>query len=147
MENERQNHFFRFEDLRIYDKSIDYYRWVNDIVSYFPKNGDGQGLSEPFVKAAQNIPLYIAEGSGRSKSQFVHYLKLAKGSARECVVFTTLAKKAGFIDDTTEENSRNHLIEITKMVGALISSIQRSTKGTSGSSSNSDSDDDDSDDE
>ena len=116
--------FFRFEDLRIYHKSLDYINWLQDASMLFPEN-DNTGLAERFNSSARNIALYITEGSARNKSQFIHYLKMAKTSIRECVVLTTIAYQANFLSETYEQESRQFLMELTKMSGALISSLQR----------------------
>jgi four helix bundle protein len=130
MENgqERPTTFFRFEDLRIYHKSLEYISWGYDMA----KNGG----SEPYIKtffdrfliSAQAISLNIAEGSSRNKSQFVYYLKMAKSSVRECVVLTTLALHRNIITQKQYDESKNQLMEMTKMIGALIGSLQRSVK-------------------
>ncbi len=122
---ERIPTFFRFEDLRVYHKSLDYLVWLQEISTLFPENEKSQ-LAARFNDAARNISFYIAEGSSRNKSQFVHYLKMAKSSIRECLVFTTIAYRANHISDSYEDISRNYLMELTKMIGALISSLQRS---------------------
>ncbi len=121
---EKVGTFFRFEDLRIYHKSLDYITWVQDVTMMFPPN-DPTEFSLRFNDSARNIALFIAEGSARNKSQFVYYLKMAKSAIRECLVFTMLAKKQSYISDLYDEESRNHLMEMTKMIGALISSLQR----------------------
>jgi len=122
---ERTPTFFRFEDLRVYHKSLDYVNWLQDVSILYPDN-DKSDLINRFNASARNISFYIAEGSSRNKSQFVFYLKLAKSAIRECMVCTTIAYKANNISDTQEEESRNQLMELTKMIGALISSLQRS---------------------
>ena len=122
---ERIPTFFRFEDLRVYHKSMDYLVWLQDISVLFPENEKSQ-LAARFNDAARNISFYIAEGSARNKTQFIHYLKMAKSSIRECLVFTTIAYRANHISDSYEDISRNYLMEMTKMIGALISSLQRS---------------------
>jgi four helix bundle protein len=116
--------FFRFEDLRIYHKALDYVDWVNNTISLFPGNG-GNGLSNKFVNTAQTIAFFIAEGSARNKSQFVYYLKLAKSAVRECVVLTSVFEKQGMLTQESVELSRGQLIEMTKMIGALIGSLQK----------------------
>jgi len=126
--------FFRFEDLRIYHKALDYINWLQDVSMFFPDNDKTQFILR-FNDSARNIALYIVEGSARNKSQFIYNLKLAKSSIRECLVFTTLAFMQNNISDTQEDESRNHLMEMTKMLGALISSLQRSN-GQSSSNSN-----------
>ncbi len=122
---ERIPTFFRFEDLRVYHKSMDYLVWLQDISVLFPENEKSQ-LAARFNDAARNISFYIAEGSARNKTQFIHYLKMAKSSIRECLVFTTISYRANHISDSYEDISRNYLMEMTKMIGALISSLQRS---------------------
>lgn len=127
-EHERPTTFFRFEDLRIYHKSLEYIDWVYKMT----RNGN----SDPFIKSfferyltsANGISLNIAEGSSRNKSQFVYYLKMAKSSVRECVVLSTIAKSQNFITAEAYDDSKNHLMEMTKMIGALIGSLQRSVK-------------------
>lgn len=127
--NERIPTFFRFEDLRVYHKSLDYLVWLQEISPLFPENEKTQ-LAARFNDAARNISFYIAEGSARNKSQFIHFLKMAKSSIRECLVFTTTAYRSNYISDSYEEISRNFLEEMTKMIGALISSLQRSMGAT-----------------
>jgi len=79
--------FFRFEDLRVYHKALDYIEWVHSNSSLFPEN-EIDNLTGKFVNSAQAIALQIAEGS-----------------------------------------SRGQLMELTKMIGALIGSLQRSNGG------------------
>jgi len=117
--------FFRFEDLRVYHKALDYIDWVYQKVSTFSENGSSS-LSKRYYDSAQAIALHIAEGSARNKSQFIYYLKMAKSSVRECVVHTSLAEKQKLISLTEQDESRHQLMEMTKMLGALIGSLQRS---------------------
>jgi len=124
-EQERPVTFFRFEDLRIYEKSLDYVNWVQEKTMLFPEE-DRTKLALRFNEAARSISLYISEGSARNKSQFVHYLKMAKSSIRQCVVYTTLSIRQNLLTEVAEEESRGVLMEMTKMIGALISSLQRS---------------------
>jgi four helix bundle protein len=123
---ERPGTFFRFEDLRIYHKSLDYNNWLQEVSTLFPDNDKTQ-LIQRFNHSARNITLYIAEGSARNKSQFIYYLKMAKSSIRECLVYTSLAHRASHLTDEYEDYSRSQLMEMTKMIGALISSLQRSS--------------------
>jgi four helix bundle protein len=127
MENttDRYNSFFRFEDLRIYHKAIDFVDWIQQEVYHFTDDAK-QSTGFPMLKSSQNIAINIAEGSARNKSQFVYYLKMAKSSLRECVVYTELAKKAGLFSEENVEECRRQLMELTKMIGALIVSLQKS---------------------
>jgi len=122
---EKTASFFRFEDLRIYLKSLEYIDWVYRKTSKFPENGPAT-LAAHFNNSAITIALQIAEGSARNKAQFIHFLKIAKSSVRECVVHTTLATRQKYLTDAEADESRNQLMEMTKMLGALIGSLQRS---------------------
>lgn len=122
--NDKQFTFFRFEDLRVYHKALTYATWVSDASKLNPESNSE--LMNRFNSSAQNIPLNIAEGSARNKSQFIYYLKMAKSAVRECLVYTTIALNMGMITENLETESRNQLMEMTKMIGALISSLQRS---------------------
>lgn len=51
---------------------------------------------------------------------------MAKTSIRECLVITSIAYRANYLTETYEQESRQFLMELTKMSGALISSLQRS---------------------
>lgn len=127
-EHERSTTFFRFEDLRIYHKALEYVDWVYLMASGEQDNPHRVAFFERFLASAQGIPLNIAEGSSRNKSQFVYYLKMAKSSVRECVVYSTIAQSRRFINDKAFDDSKNYLMEMTKMIGALIGSLQRSVK-------------------
>ncbi len=122
--NEKQFTFFRFEDLRVYHKALTYAIWVSDASKLNPDANSE--LMNRFNLSAQNIALNIAEGSARNKSQFIYYLKMAKSAVRECLVYTSISLNLGLITDDLDTESRNQLMEMTKMVGALISSLQRS---------------------
>lgn len=125
---ERTITFFRFEDLRIYHKAADYITWVHSTTSYFPESINSS-LAGEFEKAANSIALNIAEGSSRNKSQFIYYLKMAKSAVRECLVYTTIAYKLNLLTEDAEAESRGVLMEMTKMIGALIGSLQKSNNG------------------
>ncbi|MBK9290267.1 MAG: four helix bundle protein [Bacteroidetes bacterium] len=119
--------FFRFEDLRVYHKALDYGVWVQKTVQQFPDSG--KSLAASFCETSRRIPLFIAEGSAREKSAFINHLKEGKSAIRACLVLSTLAYRHGFISDSEEDDSRNQLMELTKMIGALITSLQKSNAG------------------
>lgn len=126
MENlhEKNFTFFRFEDLRIYHKALDYVKLIHKMTNEFVKPIDIK-LAKKFSDASHSIALNIAEGSARNKSQFIYYLKMAKSAVRECLVYNTISFNANLISEASEIESRGQLMEMTKMIGALISSLQR----------------------
>ena len=116
--------FFRFEDLRIYDKATDYSAWILRTL-HQPVDDMQRNLVNSFCHSSYDIALNIAEGSSRNKAQFEHYLKIAKTAIRECVVYTEIAFNVGLFTDDDTDHSRDFLMELTRMVGALIISLQR----------------------
>jgi four helix bundle protein len=129
MEDQEKNaSFFRFEDLRLYAKASDYSSWLMRVLNE-PQNKREEVFVQSFCRSAFDIALNIAEGSARNKTQFEYYLKIAKTAIRECVVFTTVASSMGLFDLDAYQKSRETLMELTRMVGALIISIQRSNGG------------------
>ena len=127
-EQEKPTTFFRFEDLRIYHKALEYTEWVYTMTKNVNEDTFTRYFFERFISSASSIATNIAEGSSRNKSQFVYYLKMAKSSVRECVVLSTIAQTRNFISAEAFDDSKNHLMEMTKMIGALIGSLQRSVR-------------------
>ncbi len=129
--NERDNNvsFFRFEDLRIYAKAMDYIVWLYQQLPVGELTANQKFVQKSFLKSAQDIALNTAEGSSRNRTQFLYYLKMAKSSVRECVVHTEIAARTGIITEEAKEHSRTELMELTKMIGSLIASLQRTSMG------------------
>jgi four helix bundle protein len=131
MENDAKTpSFFRFEDLRVYHKALDYAAWTQLATAGMPASSSR--LRDVFQQAALNIAIQIAEGSARNKNQFIYYLKVAKSSVRECLVHTSTLGILNFLDERQEAESRNELMELTKMIGALIGSLMRASSGYEG---------------
>ena len=124
LQEEKTISFFRFEDLRIYAKATDYSAWLVANLGT-PTNEKQKNLIDSFCRSSYDIALNIAEGSSRNKSLFEHCLKISKTAIRECIVFTTISKSLGLLDDECYERSREYLMELTRMIGALIISLQR----------------------
>ena len=126
MENtqEKSSSFFRFEDLRVYDKSIDYCSWLLENLAE-PKTEVQKQFIASFCRSANDIALNIAEGSAHPKSHFDEFLKVSKTALRECVVYTELAFNCGLFTEEQHDQSRESLMELTRMLGALILSLTR----------------------
>ena len=124
---EKNVSFFRFEDLRIYAKATDYSTWIINNIGH-PENDMQRNLVNSFCHSSYDIALNIAEGSSRNKNQFEHYLKISKSAIRECIVYTAIAFNTGLFDEDKCNQSREFLMELTRMLGALIISLQRAAE-------------------
>lgn len=112
------NYHFKFEDLQIYQKAIDFGEFVNKQLESFPKH-ETYKLSSQFIRAADSIAFNIAEGSGSSDVNFNRYLKMAWDSSHECVAASTKARLRGYIIFETDEENRKRLTELGKMISSL----------------------------
>lgn len=109
---------FKFEDLKVYHKALDFVDDVYGITKKFPKE-EMYGLSSQYKRASVSIPLNIAEGAGDTDAQFNRYLQMAWDSVKECVVCSSIAKRQGFITLEEDNEARVKLSEIAKMITSL----------------------------
>ncbi len=109
---------FNFENLIVYQKSLDFIDMVYDFCSKFPKI-ETYILTSQYLRAANAIALNIAEGAGSSDAQFNRYLQIALDSTRECVVCSTIALRRSYIKEEQDQITRIRLAELSKMITSL----------------------------
>ena len=122
-ETQKAAPFFKFENLRIYHKSLQFSEAVLAIYDHAVTDSDRM-VAKLYFEAACSITNNIIEGSSVAKSAFVDYLQKAKSGIRECVTYTAILHDRKVIDEEQLTDIRNELIELTKMAGALIVSLQ-----------------------
>ena len=113
---------FRFEDLGIYTKGMEFGEVVNRLGKKFPKEERFE-LTSQFKRAADSIALNIAEGSGGTDKQFHNYLGNAWHSAHECVSCSSKAQMRNYITIEEDEENRRIITELSKMITTLRSRI------------------------
>ena len=109
---------FNFEDLKVYQKALDFIDLAYDLTAKFPDR-ERYGLTSQFSRAANSIALNTAEGSGDTDSQFHRFLQIAEDSVRECVTCTTIAFRRNFITEEENNKARVMLLELLKMIRSL----------------------------
>ena len=114
----KSNFHFKFEDLKVYQKAMDFGELVDVLVKDFP-NHELYALSSQFRRAADSIALNIAEGYPGSDAQFVKHINHAIYSANECVSCSTKAKRRFYISFEQNEENRKLISEMTKMMSSL----------------------------
>lgn len=119
----KSQYHFKFEELNVYQKAIDYGELVHSQISNFPKIEDYR-LSAQFARDADSIAFNIAEGSGSSDASFLNYLRIARDSSRECVAANTKAFLRNYITFEQSEKNRELLVEINKMLAALMKHLR-----------------------
>lgn len=124
-EDNKSTTFFRFEDLRVYNKAIGFVSLLTE-TSALATNEIDNHYYKRFLEEATLLAFNIAEGSSKNKPAFIAQLKAAKTNIRKCVVFCTIGRQNNFLNEEREDMIRTQLMELTKMIGALIISLQRS---------------------
>lgn len=123
MENKRQMQEFDFENLEVYQRSINFCQKVFEMTNELPSKFQ-YSLGDQFRKSVLSICNNIAEGSNkfsdREKIQFYQY---ALNSARECVPMITLGFKLNFFSEETKTDLRSECIIICKMLKRLSDAV------------------------
>ena len=112
---------FDFEQFPVYQKAEVYYALVLKILAN-PKID--KNLKDQLKRAALSIVLNIAEGAGKyTKNDKKNYYIVAKGSVDECVAIMRILTIEGFIEEKAFSSSYEILLEIAKMLSALINTM------------------------
>lgn len=114
---------------RSVELSVDVYRFTAD----FPRE-EIYGLTSQMRRAAVSIASNIAEGYGRnSKSEYRHFLGIARGSVLELLTQLTIAKKLGFGKAELLEKTESRAEEAGKIIWAIRKSLDTAPHRTSAS--------------
>ena len=115
---------FKFENLLVWQKAIDYVEFVYKISQGFPRS-ETFGLQSQLRRAAVSIALNIAEGTGRTtKKDFRKFVHDATGSLRESVTALHVAKRLSYIDQVDFDLAYLKATEISKMLYRLAKSLE-----------------------
>lgn len=119
---EKSEYHFKFEDLIVYQKAIEFGEVVHSQISGFPKQG--YRLSAQFARTTDPIAFNIGQGSGSSDAGFLNSLRIASDSSRKCVAAITKAISRNNITFEQRESDRELLVEINKMLPGLIKHLE-----------------------
>ena len=112
-----------FENLKVWQKSLDYVEFIYKISQDFPKI-EIFGLQSQLRRAAISVALNIAEGSGKTTDKsFSKFLDDSVGSLRESVTCLYIAKRLKYISDADFDLAYSQATEISKMLYSLAKSL------------------------
>ena len=114
---------FSFENLEVYQKAILFANDIYNLTKTFPKD-ELFGLTGQLRRASVSVSLNIAEGSGRTKKDFKHFLTMARTSIHECIPLLNLSSLQNYISKDTERKFYHQCEELTKMLCGLIKSLE-----------------------
>ncbi len=90
---------YKFEDLEVWSRALDYADRIHDIAQQLPKH-ERYNLADQMTRAANSIALNIAEGStGQSDAEQDRFLRIAIRSLLETVASLHLVKRREYLDD------------------------------------------------
>ncbi|MGE0761142.1 MAG: four helix bundle protein, partial [Pirellulaceae bacterium] len=120
---------FDHEKLHVYRLSIEY-----PAASYGAArllSGTNRHIRDQWLRAAQSIPLNIAEGNGkqslRDKGRF---LEIARGTALECAAIHDILLAFSAIDEQANHQGKTQLRRIVSMLTRLIQRTDCAVPGT-----------------
>lgn len=116
---------FRFYDLDVWRKAIDYASEIYGVTGGFPSD-ERFGLISQFRRAAVSVSSNIAEGSSRrSDSDFARFIEIAYGSLMETVSQLCIAAKQKFITREEFEKLTQQADDLARMLSGLMKSLTK----------------------
>jgi len=117
---------FSFQDLKVWEKSIDFAQKVILLVEDLDTSRKHYRLVEQLESAVTSISMNIAEGKWRySVKEFIRFLYIARGSLFETITLLLLFEKLSWIPIKTLIELQKDAEEITKMLNSLINSVKK----------------------
>ena len=110
-----------FQELRVWQVSMELVEDIYKVTSTFP-DIEKFGLISQINRCAVSIPSNIAEGKGRNGDrEFKQFLYIARGSLFELRTQLELARRLNYLK--SDENLRNKIFEVQKMLNVLIKKL------------------------
>jgi len=117
-----------FEQLEVWEKSIDIAVDIYKLTNSFPKS-EIYSLANQMRRASSSISANIAEGYGRhGYKEKLQFYKIANGSLLETKSFCYLANRLEYISRSQLEDIIVSFISIQKMINALIRSVRNNNE-------------------
>jgi four helix bundle protein len=120
---------FPFEKLTVYQASLDLIRSTESIIQS-SKGSISYFYLEQLGRAILSISLNIAEGNGRwNEREKARFIRIARGSAFECVPILQMMWERKVIDDLTYRSIYGRLESVSKMLTNLARSLHPRSVG------------------
>ena len=121
-----KNMSLAFEDLEVYQKSVDLTETVHVITDRMKSVQGYSHLVSQLRRAVTSIPLNTAEGYGRYKpGEKRRFYQIARASCFECIAALELCRRCRMIDHDMFSSTKRRFEEIGRMLTGLILSMDR----------------------
>jgi four helix bundle protein len=113
------------KDLILWQKAFDLAVEVHKATSSFPRF-ELFGLVAQLRRASVSVPSNIAEGSARTSTrEFLHFLRIARGSLAEMQTQLHLAKAIGYLPEPTLSEIDPKVEEVGRILNAVLVGLLR----------------------
>ncbi len=114
----------RYKDLKVWIQSVNLAKGAYEITSSFSEK-EKFGLVNQVNRCAVSVASNIAEGAGRNTDkEFNQFLGIATGSLFELETQLIISKNIEYISESDLIEIQQSILEITKMISGLKSSLK-----------------------
>ena len=114
-----------YRDLVAWQRARRLVKEVYVLAAQFPAH-ERFGLASQMTRSAVSIPSNIAEGYGRATTQdYLHFLRIARGSASELETQTVLAEDLGLTTPEVSAHISDLVHEVIRLLQGLIGALER----------------------
>ena len=111
-----------FRDLIVWQKSMELVKMVYHLSKGFPKE-EVFALTSQIRRAAVSVPSNIAEGYGRSRNDYLHFLRISRGSKNEVETQLQICLMLEYVKREELASAFALCEEIGRMLNSLITSL------------------------
>jgi len=117
-----------YQDLAVWQRGMILAEQAYDLTRTFPKD-ELFGMTSQIRRAAASIPANIAEGWAReSTAEFIHFIRIAKGSLRELETHLLLSQRVGLCQPEAAKPMLEQAETLSRQLLALQRSLQQKQK-------------------
>jgi four helix bundle protein len=114
-----------YRDLIVWQKAMDLVERIYRASGAFPRE-EIYGLTSQIRRAAVSVPSNVAEGNGRNTTRdYVHFLGMAYGSAKEVETQVLIAERLHYIDSSRSDELVNATTEVARLISGLLNALNR----------------------
>lgn len=125
MKTEGKKVRFRFEQLTVWQKAVEFADNIYEVTSKYPSD-ERFGLTNQLRRASVSVSSNIAEGSSRgSNRDYVRFIEIAYGSVMEIVSQLHVSRRRKFLKEDAFEQLCVQADEIARMLSGLKTSLQK----------------------
>jgi four helix bundle protein len=117
-----------YKDLVAWQKGMDLVEVVYRLSARFAAD-ERYGLTAQVRRAAVSVPSNIAEGYSRpNRSDYTHFLDIARGSANEVETQLLLAVRLGYVTNEQAKKALDLTLEVQRILAGLVKGLEKSQK-------------------